>query len=93
MLTLSLGRSSLTLSFFRSFNHSVSLLCSHIFFDSNFQKIVLLSLLLFSCACYYVYLDDIQENEVATSWAHNFNNDPRPQFFKYDKPLPKYLIN
>ena len=43
-------------------------------FDSGFQQIVLASLLLFSCACYLVDLDDIQWNEAATSTASNFNN-------------------
>ena len=47
---------------------------SRYFFDNGFQKIVLSSLLLFSCACYYVDLDDIQWNEVATSTARNFNS-------------------
>ena len=37
-------------------------------------KITLSSLLLFSCACYYVHLDDIQWNEVATSTGRGFNN-------------------
>ena len=31
-----------------------------IFFDYGFEKIVLASLLLFSCTCYKVDLDDIQ---------------------------------
>ena len=44
-------------------------------FESSLQKIVLPSLLLFLCACYYcVRLDDIQWNELATSTARNFNN-------------------
>ena len=32
-------------------------------FDSGFHKTILSSLLLFSCACYYVDLEDIQWNE------------------------------
>ena len=47
---------------------------SNISFDRGFQKIVLWGLLLLSCACYYVGLDDTQWNEVATSTARNFNN-------------------
>ena len=43
-------------------------------FDNDFQKIVLSRLLLFSCTCYQVGLDDIQWNEVATSTARSFNN-------------------
>ena len=38
---------------------------SDISFDRGFQKIVPSSLLLLSCACYYVDLGDIQWNEVA----------------------------
>ena len=43
-------------------------------FESGLQSTVLLSLLLFLCACYYVDLHDIQWNEVATSTASNFNS-------------------
>ena len=43
-------------------------------FDSDFQKIALSSLLLFSCASYWVDPVYIQWNEVATSAACNFNN-------------------
>ena len=42
--------------------------------ENGFQKIVLSSLLLFLCTCYYVDLGDIQWNEVTTSIARNFNN-------------------
>ena len=49
-----------------------------IFFDYGFQKIVLASLLLFSCTCYKVDLDDIQWNKVATSPARNFNSSWLP---------------
>ena len=44
-------------------------------FDNDFQKNVLSNLLLFSCACYLVGLDDdIQWNKVETSAARNFNS-------------------
>ena len=43
-------------------------------FFSDLWKLVLSILLLFSCACYQVDLDDIQWNEVATSTGHNLNN-------------------
>ena len=49
-------------------------LLADISFESSLQNTVLPSLLLFLCACYYVDLDDIQWNEVATSRAHHFNN-------------------
>ena len=49
-------------------------LLADISFESSFQNTVLPSLLLFSCACYYVDLDNIQWNEVATSTARNLNN-------------------
>ena len=49
-----------------------------IFFDYGFEKIVLASLLLFSCTCYKVDLDDIQWNKVATSPARNFNSNWLP---------------
>ena len=41
--------------------------------DSGSHEIVLLSLLLLSCACYEVDPDDIQSNEVAVSAARNVN--------------------
>ena len=44
-------------------------------FDNDFQKNVLSNLLLFSCACYLVGLDDdIQWNKVETSAGRNFNS-------------------
>ena len=43
-------------------------------YDSGFQKIILSSLLLFFCACYFVHLCNIQWNKVATSTTCNFNN-------------------
>ena len=49
-------------------------LLADISFESGLENIVLSNLLLFSCACYQVDLDDIQWNEEATSSAHNFNN-------------------
>ena len=49
-------------------------LLADISFESGLQNTVLPSLLLYLCACYYVDLDDIQWNEVATSTARNFNN-------------------
>ena len=49
-------------------------LLADISFESSLQNTVLPSLLLFLCACYYVDLDDIQWNEVATSTVRNFNN-------------------
>ena len=49
-------------------------LLPYISFDSGFQKIALLSLLLFLCACFQADLDNIQWNEAATSMARNFNN-------------------
>ena len=49
-------------------------LLADISFESSLQNTLLPSLLLFSCACYYVDLDNIQWNEVATSTARNFNN-------------------
>ena len=49
-------------------------LLADISFESSLQNTVLPSLLLFLCACYYVDLDNIQWNEVATSTARNFNN-------------------
>ena len=71
---------------------------------SGLQNIVLSSLLLLSCACYEVNLDDIQWYEVATSTTHNFNNSwplylyfsnmlnlCPSVWFKYAKPLPKCL--
>ena len=60
------------------------------YFDSGLQKIVLSSLLLFSCICYWVDLDDIQWNEVAISSARSFNNSwpLYLNFFKYDKRCP-----
>ena len=49
-------------------------LLADISFESGLQNTVLPSLLLYLCARYYVDLDDIQWNEVATSTACNFNN-------------------
>ena len=49
-------------------------LLADISFESCLQNIALSSLQLFSCASYWVDLDDIQWNEVATSTARNFNN-------------------
>ena len=50
-------------------------------FDNDFQKNVLSNLLLFSCACYLVGLDDdIQWNKVETLAARNFNSS---WLFKY----------
>ena len=43
-------------------------------FDSGFQKIVLWSLLLNLCACYWVDLVDIQWNKVGTSTVRKFSN-------------------
>ena len=53
-------------------------LLSDISFESRIQYIALSSLELFSCISYYVDLDDIQWNEVATSTARNFNNSWPP---------------
>ena len=49
-------------------------LVADISFESSVQNTVLLSLLLFLCACYWIDLDDIEWNEVATSTVRNFNN-------------------
>ena len=49
-------------------------LLADISFETGPQNIVLSSLLMFLCACYWVDLDDIQWNEVVTSMARNFNN-------------------
>ena len=49
-------------------------LLADISFESGLQNTALPSLMLFLCSCYYVDLDDIQWNEVATSTARNFNN-------------------
>ena len=49
-------------------------LLADISFESCLQNIALSSLQLFSCASYWVDLDDIQWNEVATWTVRNFNN-------------------
>ena len=49
-------------------------LLSDISFDNGFQKIVLSSLVLFSCACYYFDLDNVQWNKVVTLTARNFSS-------------------
>ena len=49
-------------------------LLADISFESGLQNTALPSLMLFLCSCYYVDLDDIQWNEVATSTVRNFNN-------------------
>ena len=57
-------------------------LLADISFESGLPNIVLPSLLQFSCACYYVDLDDIQWNQVATSTTRNFNNS-RPLYLNF----------
>ena len=57
-------------------------LLADISFESGLPNIVLPSLLRFSCACYYVDLDDIQWNQVATSTTRNFNNS-RPLYLNF----------
>ena len=47
---------------------------SRFFSESCLQNVALSSLQLFSCASYWVDLDDFQWYEVATSTARNFNN-------------------
>ena len=51
-------------------------------FESGLPNIVLLSLLRFSRACYYVDLDDIEWNQAATSTTRNFNNS-RPVYLNF----------
>ena len=61
-------------------------LLADISFESCLQNIALSSLQLFSCASYWVDLDDIQWNEVATSTAHNFNNS-RPLYLIFSNMI------
>ena len=61
-------------------------LLADISFESGLQNTVLPSLLLFSWACFYVDLDDIQWNERATSTARNFNNS-RPSYLKFSNMI------
>ena len=49
-------------------------LSAHISFESGLQNSALPSLMLFSSACFWVDLNDIQWNEVVTSTARGFNN-------------------
>ena len=48
-------------------------LLADISFQSGLQNVVLSTLLLFSCACYQVDLDDIKQSELATFITCNFN--------------------
>ena len=61
-------------------------LLEDISFESGSENVVSQSLLLFSCSCYYVDLDDIQWNEVATSTASNFNNS-RPLYLNFSNMI------
>ena len=59
---------------------------SRYFFWEWPSKYCIPSLLLFSWACFYVDLDDIQWNERATSTARNFNNS-RPSYLKFSNMI------